>query len=118
MKQKLLTNWRLFWPFQIILTGFIALTATFLPLLLPVAALPLRIALQWIAPCVLGAWTSFHLTRTGFVCYAAWLSPPVLQMAVPWLSIGYPPSIGSVLLCTFVSMVSAASADVLNRQKA
>lgn len=117
MKKRILADWRLFWPVQVLLCALCALLSAFLPLLLPTAALPLRILFQWIASAALGAWTSFRLTRAGLTCYAAWLVPPVLHTAVPWLTIGFPPSVGSMLVCALVSMTAAAAADVYVRRK-
>ena len=115
--RRLLNDWRLFWPLQMLLSALTALTGTFLPLLLPAFALPLKIFFLWLGACAVGAWTGFRLTRIGFSCYAAWLAPPFFHLAAPWLTLGYPPAAGSLLLCALASLIAAASADVLNRRK-
>ena len=113
--RRIFNDWRLFWPLQALLSGLTALTGTFLPLMLPTLALPLKILFLWLGACAAGAWSSFRLTRIGLSCYAAWLAPPIFHTAAPWLAIGYPPSVGSALLCAFVSMAAAACADALAR---
>ena len=115
--RRIFNDWRLFWPFQALLAGLTALAGTFLPLLLPSFALPVKILFLWLGSCLAGAWSSFRLTRIGLNCYAAWLAPPIFHTAAPWLAIGYPPAAGSALLCALASMVSAAGADVLSRRQ-
>lgn len=114
--RKIFTDWRLFWPFQIVLMGLTGLMNAYLPLLFPAASLPLRIVLEWIAPLLAGAWTSFRLTRAGFIMIGAWVLPPIMHTCVPWLCVGYPPHIVSALACALVSMVAAACGHEVNRR--
>lgn len=118
MIQKILKNWKLLWPLQALSMLFIALLSTFLPLLFPAAALPLRIVFLWILPSAAGAWTACHLTKSGLISYAAWIAPPVIHSIVPLLALGYLPSPFSMLLCAFVSLVGASVGDVLSRRNA
>jgi len=117
MIQKIFGNWRLMWPLQALMMILIALCATLLPLLFPAAHMPLRLFFLWLLPCTVGAWSSFRLTRCGLTCYAAWLLPPVMHTAVPWLVLGFPPTPISMALCALVSLVGAAAGDVLNKQE-
>ncbi len=116
MIKKVLSEWRLLWPVQLLIMILISLCATFLPLLfLPAAAL-LRAVFLWLLPPVFGAWSACRLTRNGLISYAAWIAPPVIHTIVPWLTLGYPPSGLSMALCAFVSLVGAAAGDVLYRR--
>lgn len=116
MIQKLLNNWRLFWPVQALIMLVTALCATVLPLEFPAAALPLRVIFLWLLPAAAGAWTACVLTRSGLISYAAWIVPPIVHSIVPWIILGYLPSPFSMLLCAFVSLVGAATGDVLYRR--
>lgn len=115
MLKKLLSNWRFLWPVQLLVMLLNSLAATLLPLLFPAVVTPLRVVFLWVLPSVLGALTACRLARVGLTAYAAWLLPPIIHSAVPWLLIGYPPAPGSMLLCAFVSLVGAAAGDVLRR---
>jgi len=66
---------------------------------------------------IFGFCTSLWLTLRGVNCYLAWLLPPICMGGVPWLLIGYPPPIGSAFLCAIISLVGAASGDVLLKKK-
>ena len=116
MIQKIFRNWRLLWPVQALAMVLISLCATLLPLLFPAAHLPLRVIFLWILPCAAGSWTACRLACCGLNSYAAWLLPPVIHTAVPWLVIGYPPHAGSMALCAFISLVGAATGDVIYKQ--
>ena len=117
MFQKIKRNWKLMWLSQLLIMLLIALPATFLPLIFPTAAVPLRVVFMWLLPVTAGAWTSCALTRAGLTSYAAWVLPPVVHSVIPWLLIGYPPSAASMLLCAFISLVGSAAGDVLYRRE-
>lgn len=116
MIQKILKNWRLFWPVQALIMLAIALCSTLLPLIFPTAALPLRVIFLWLLPSAAGAWTACILTQSGLTSYAAWILPPIIHSVVPWIILSYPPPPLSMLLCAFVSLVGAATGDVLYRR--
>ena len=117
MLRKITKSWRLLWLVQLILMLLIALADSYLPLLFPFAAIPLRVIFMWLLPLTTGAWTACALARAGLTAYAAWILPPVIHSVVPWLLIGYPPSAASMLVCAFVSLVGAATGDVLYRRE-
>ena len=117
MIQKILKNWKLLWPVQALMMTILSLLSTFLPLLFPAAALPLRVVFLWLLPAAAGAWTACLLAKSGLNCYAAWIAPPVIHSIVPLIALGYLPSPFSMLLCAFVSLVGAAAGDVLNKRK-
>ena len=117
MIQKILKNWKLLWPVQALIMLIIALLSTFLPLLFPAAALPLRIIFLWILPSAAGAWTACLLTQSGLNSYAAWIIPPVIHSVTPLIALGYLPAPFSMLLCAFISLVGAAAGDVLSKRK-
>ena len=117
MFQKIIHNWRLMWLFQLLIMLLIALAATFLPLIFPIAAVPLRVVFMWLLPLTAGAWTSCTLARAGLTAYASWVLPPVVHSVIPWLLIGYPPSAASMLVCALLSLVGSAAGDVLYRRE-
>ena len=117
MIQNILKSWKLLWPAQALLMLIIALLSTFLPLLFPAAALPLRIVFLWILPAAAGAWTACLLAKSGLNSYAAWIVPPIIHSIVPLLILSYLPSPFSMLLCAFVSLIGAAAGDVLSKRK-
>jgi len=116
MIRNILSRWRILWPVHLLIMLLIALCAAYLPLLLPSASVPLRIVFQWLLPALFGAWSACRLTRCGLISYAAWIAPPFVHTVVPWLAIGYPPSGLSMALCAFVSLVGAATGDVLYKR--
>lgn len=116
MIQKILNNWRLMWPLQALIMLIIALLSTFLPLLFPAAAQPLRLIFLWLLPCAAGAFTACRLSRSGLISYAAWIVPPIMHSIVPLIFLGYLPSPFSMLLCAFVSLVGAATGEVMLRR--
>lgn len=61
--------------------------------------------------------SSLWVARAGISCYLAWILPPVCMSAVPWLIVGYPPYAGSMFLCLFLSMVGAATGEVLRKRR-
>lgn len=117
MMQKILKNWRILWPVQMLIMLLVALLATFLPLLFPTAAGMLRFLFLWLLPSAAGAWTTCLLSRAGLISYAAWIVPPVIHSLVPLIFLGYLPSPFSMLLCAFVSLVGAATGEVMLRQE-
>ena len=111
--KKILNDWRLLWPLQALIMLIAALLSTFLPLLFPTAAGPLRFLFLWLLPAFVGAWTSCLLSRSGLISYAAWIVPPIMHSLVPLFILGYLPSPFSMLLCAFVSLVGAATGEVM-----
>ena len=67
--------------FQALVMLFFSALAAFAPLLWP----PFKIILLWILLPILGALTSGLLAFSGVSCYAAWILPPVIVSALPWL---------------------------------
>ena len=55
-------------------------------------------------------------TRKGLNNYLAWLAPPLMEILGNLLVWGYAPSAGPVFLCGFLSLVGAATGEVLKRQ--
>ena len=56
-------------------------------------------------------------TRKGLNNYLAWLAPPLMEILGSMLIWGYSPQAGPVFLCGFLSLVGAATDEVLNRQE-
>ena len=58
------------------------------------------------------------LAFSGVSCYAAWILPPVIVSALPWLLLGYPIDPGAMLLCALLSMIGASTGEVLRKRRA
>ena len=114
---RIRNSWRWQWGFQLMLMLIISLCSTYLPLFFQPAATFLRAVFLWILPLLVGPLTACRVTVCGLNCYVAWIVPPVIHTAVPWLCIGYPPPPLTMLLCAFLSLVGAAAGDVLARRK-
>ena len=65
---------------------------------------------------LLGAYGACRVTRLGVLNYIAWIAPPCAMAASHALIWRFAPDAGPVLLCAFVSLVGAATGEVLNRQ--
>ncbi|MBO4298784.1 MAG: hypothetical protein J5998_08280 [Clostridia bacterium] len=102
--------------FQLAVMALASVLAAILPLLLPAAYALLKTLLQWIMLPLLGALTSCLFARSGVTHYLAWLMPPAIMAAVPWLIVGYPFAPGAMLLCCLTSMIGASTGDVLRRR--
>ena len=70
----------------------------------------------WAATPILGFISACIATRKGLLNYVALLVPPLAQMAASLIVWGYLPQTGPVFLCGFVSLVGAATGEVLKRQ--
>lgn len=68
-----------------------------------------------IAP-ICGFFSACIATRKGLLNYAAWLTPPVTEVIGNLLVWGYSPAVGPVFLCAFISLVGAATGEVLKSQ--
>lgn len=67
----------------------------------------------WLLTPIAGFLSACISTRLGFLNYLAWLVPPISQVAANLLLWGYSPNVGPVFLCGFVSLVGAATGEVL-----
>lgn len=72
---------------------------------------------SWALLPVFGFISACMATRRGLLNYAAWIAPPLMQLPAHIISWGYLPSPGPVFLCAFISLVGAATGEVLKRQK-
>ena len=90
-------------------------------------ALPLSLSLwlggaihnlcRWGLSSIAGFVSACIATRKGLLNYAAWIAPPVMLFVGYVLVWGYAPSAGPVFLCDFVSLVGAATGEVLNQRQ-
>lgn len=55
-------------------------------------------------------------TKKGLLNYAAWIAPPIMEIFGNLLVWGYSPTMGPVFLCAFISLVGAATGEVLKVQ--
>ena len=73
------------------------------------------LAVMWVVIPLAGAALSYLSTRRGLNNFAAWLAPAICPVCVHWLMFSYPPaSAGMPLLCAFLAIVAAATAEVMN----
>lgn len=72
---------------------------------------------SWVLLPVAGFISACLATRKGLLNYAAWILPPLVQLPANLLVWGYLPTPGPILLCAFISLVGAATGEVLKRQK-
>ena len=70
----------------------------------------------WMLMPLAGFASACMATKKGLLNYAAWIAPPVMEVFSNLLIWGYSPSVGPVFLCGFVSLVGAATGEVLRLQ--
>jgi len=70
----------------------------------------------WAVMPVCGFISACLATRKGLLNYAAWIAPPVMEVLGNLIVWGYSPSVGPVFLCAFISLVGAATGEVLKCQ--
>lgn len=115
-KLRLRSGKRIKWPW-VLLLQMIATLAVFslLSLSLWLGGFVHGLCLWFITP-VAGFFSACIATRAGLLNYAAWLIPPLAQVAAGLMLWGYSPNAGPVFLCAFISLVGAATGEVLKRQ--
>ena len=74
-------------------------------------------AFLWGVMPVGGMAAGYIAVRRGLNNYLAWLAPPLMEALGNLLIWGYPPRVGPVFFCGFLSLVGAAAGEVRNRQR-
>ena len=72
---------------------------------------------MWVLSPILGFLSGLIATRKGLLNYAAWIAPPVMLFVGYEIAWGYPPQPGPVFLCGLISLVGAATGEVLNQRQ-
>ena len=72
--------------------------------------------MSWLFMPIAGFISAMAATRAGLLNYAAWIAPPVMMFAGHWIFWAYSPKVGPVALCAFISLVGAATGEVLKQQ--
>lgn len=73
---------------------------------------------QWLLLPVIGAITSYKITVGGVNNFIAWIIPPLAGVLAHYLAFFYlPENPGPLLACAFVSIVGAATGDVVKKNK-
>ena len=72
---------------------------------------------MWVLSPILGFLSGLIATRRGLLNYAAWIAPPVMLFVGYEIAWGYPPQPGPVFLCGLISLVGAATGEVLNQRQ-
>lgn len=71
---------------------------------------------QWGVMPVCGFISACLATKKGLLNYAAWIAPPVMEIFGNLLVWGYSPAMGPVFMCAFISLIGAATGEVLKKQ--
>ncbi len=74
-------------------------------------------ACMWGLAPIIGFAAAWIATRCGLLNYAAWIAPPVTLFLGYDLIWSYAPPAGPVFLCGFISLVGAATGEVLNQRQ-
>ena len=106
-------RWLWVWLIQIAVSLLIALPIS-LSLWLGGAV---HAACMWGLSPILGFISGLVATRRGLLNHAAWIAPPAMLFVGYEISWGYPPPVGPVFLCGFISLVGAATGEVLNQRQ-
>lgn len=72
--------------------------------------------LLWIGLSAAGFTSACLATKKGLLNYAAWIMPPTAGFMGHYWVWSYMPGAGPVLLCAFVSLVGAATGEVIKQQ--
>ena len=72
--------------------------------------------LFWGGLSIAGFVSACLATRKGLLNYAAWIMPPVMGFVGHYLVWDYLPGAGPIFLCAFISLVGAATGEVIKRQ--
>ena len=73
---------------------------------------------MWALIPAFGAASAYWATVRGLSNYAAWIAPPVAAVLGHYLAFFYPPqSAGPAFLCAILSVIGAATGEVVKRQR-
>ena len=112
--QKRISKVRWLWILLIQIISMLALGA-----LVSLSIIPGKIfhgICLWGVMPVCGFISACLATKKGLLNYAAWIAPPVMEVLSNLLVWGYSPAVGPVFLCAFISLVGAATGEVLKTQ--
>jgi len=112
-QRKLTLKWPLIWLIQ--MAGMLAVSVMIA--LSYYVSSALHGLLFWGGLSVAGFIAACLATVKGLLNYAAWIMPPVMGALGHYLVWDYLPGAGPILLCAFVSLVGAATGEVLKEQK-
>lgn len=113
-KPKKLPGARWLWILLIQIISMLALGA-----LISLSIIPGKIfhgICLWGVMPVCGFISACLATKKGLLNYAAWIAPPVMEVFSNLLVWGYSPTMGPVFTCAFISLVGAATGEVLKVQ--
>ena len=75
-------------------------------------------ACQWALLPLLGAVSAYFVTVRGVSNYLAWIAPPFMGIIAHYLAFFYlPPTAGPFFVCAAVSVVGAATGDVVKKAR-
>lgn len=104
------------WPWVLLIQAVLTLAAMLLLGLSLWLGGILHSLCLWVLTPLAGFISACIATRKGFLNYGALLVPPIAQMAAGLILWGYLPATGPVFVCGFISLVGAATGEVLKRQ--
>ena len=112
MQKRIRLMWLWVWLIQ-----FAAMLALSLPAALSIIAGKFVHGLcLWLLLPAAGGVSACVATRKGLLNYAAWIAPPAMEFLANCILWGYAPEVGPVFFCAFISLVGAATGEVLKRQ--
>jgi len=111
MKNKQKSKWWLWWILQFISTLILSVLAAYCYYLGSV----IHNILIWGLLPLFGAFTACLCTVRGLWNYAAWIVPPVTALLGNSIVFGFPLTPGPVFMCAFISLIGAATGEVLKR---
>lgn len=107
---------RLPWPWILLIQAVTALAVSVPVALSLLLGGVLHGICQWGLMPLAGFISACVATRKGLLNYAAWILPPAMELFGHMLVWGYAPEPGPVFFCAFISLVGAATGEVLKRQ--
>ena len=108
---------RMSWP-VVWLMQFLAMVAGgFLTALAHIPGGVVTALASWIFMPLLGGFSACLATLRGLLNYIAWMAPPICMALTHYLLWRYMPDAGPVLLCALISIIGAATGEVLKERK-
>ena len=111
--RRILPGWLLVWLVQIL----VMLALSVVIALSYYASAVLHGLLFWGGLSMAGFAAACLATVKGLLNYAAWIMPPIMGFVGHYLVWDYLPGFGPILLCAFVSLVGAATGEVIKGQR-
>ena len=110
-------NRKIKWPLIWLLQALAMLIASSITALTLWLGGTMHAAMSWIFMPVAGFISAMIATRSGLLNYAAWIAPPLMMFISHCIFWVYSPKPGPIFLCAFISLVGAATGEVMKQQQ-